>query len=57
MIMRATCHDEVCGTCSQEEGSLQEPYFIWKIEKHDFGIEKSDIFGREHKHQNFLGGD
>ena len=23
MIMRATCHHEVCGTCSQEEGSLQ----------------------------------
>ena len=36
---------------------MGEPYFIWKIEKHDFGIEKSDIFGREHKHQNFLGGD
>ena len=23
MIMRATCYHEVCGTCSQEEGSLQ----------------------------------
>ena len=24
--MRATCHYEVCGTCSQEEGSLQNLY-------------------------------
>ena len=23
MVMRATCHHEVRGTCSQEEGSLQ----------------------------------
>ena len=23
MVMRATCHYEVCDTCSQEEGSLQ----------------------------------
>ena len=27
MIMRVTCHHEVCGTCSQEEGSLQCPPF------------------------------
>ncbi|RVX22444.1 hypothetical protein CK203_012643 [Vitis vinifera] len=26
MIMRATCHHEVCGTCSQEEGSLHNPH-------------------------------
>ena len=24
MEMRASCHHEVCGTCSQEEGSLQK---------------------------------
>ena len=27
MIMRATCHHEMRGTCSQEEGSLQCPPF------------------------------
>ena len=27
MIMRVTCYYEVCGTCSQEEGSLQCPPF------------------------------
>ena len=28
MIMCATCHYEVCDTCSQEEGSLQLLPFI-----------------------------
>ena len=28
MIMRVPCHHEVCGTCSQEEGSLQCPPFL-----------------------------
>ena len=26
--MRATCHYEVCGTCSQEEGSLHLPLYV-----------------------------
>ena len=28
MIMRATCHNEVCGTCYHEEGSLQNLLFV-----------------------------
>ena len=28
MIMRATCHHEVCDTCSQEEGSLHRSHLL-----------------------------
>ena len=32
MVMRATCPHEVCDTCSQEEGSLQQ-LFVPKIDR------------------------
>ena len=38
MIMRGTCHHEVRGTCSQEEGSLQLPlgvFFLPVSEMHE----------------------